>query len=83
MRHQLQPIDFPECNGLLVCPDDMPECGPLHICRCNGEIISLWAVPWRARLALLLTGRIWLHVWGITQPPVAVVVGSPFEEAAP
>ena len=35
------------------------------------QTVSCWRMTWRERLRVLLTGRVWLHVWG-RQPPVFV-----------
>ena len=42
--------------------------------------MSVWQGGWIPRLRFLLTGKIYLEVWGQTHPPVAVFIGSIFKE---
>lgn len=81
MTHELTPTEFPEANGVLAAPPSMDDCSDLHVFRDGHECISCWTLSWRARVALLLGGKVWLRVMsGMTQPPVALEVsrGGPF-----
>lgn len=79
--HDLTPVPFPEANRILKGPPGMDNCGDLHTHSSGQVCVSAWTAPWRARLAFLFHGRLWLHVWfGDTQPPVALQIskGGPF-----
>jgi hypothetical protein len=69
----MKPIHFKEAQIELKKPASMTdeECGSLWIYRQDGQCISCWTAPLRARLKFLFHGRIWLGVVsGQTQPPV-------------
>jgi hypothetical protein len=82
----MRPTTFPQANGTLGggpaerygTADDVVDL-PVH--RTGAEIISCWRLSWRERLAVLLSGRVWLRVLAArTHAPVAVDADSPFEE---
>ncbi|MEO8082551.1 MAG: hypothetical protein ABI780_01880 [Ardenticatenales bacterium] len=82
MNGDLTPAPFPEANVVLKAPPGMDDCGDLHVFRDGTTCTSAWTAPLRTRLAFLIGGRLWLHVWsGATQPPVALTVSrrGPFE----
>lgn len=80
----LTPAAFPEANRTLAAPPGMDNCDPLRIYTDGQVCLSAWQVPWRARLAILLRGRVWLWVWfGQTQPPVALTAHNPFATDPP
>ena len=57
----MKPITFPEHN--CVYAKDQPEYLPLPAHQTeDGMVITCWALTWRERLRILLTGRIWLSV---------------------
>lgn len=73
----MTPKNFKQANRILKGPDgsdiqDLPSYTDGQQC------ISCWALTWRERLTLLLTGRVWLYVMsGHTQPPVCVSAEEP------
>lgn len=78
---ELSPAPFPEAQALLLAPPGSPDCRDLTCYRDGSCVVSCWPLPWRARLAVLLGGRVWLHVLARTHPPVSLTVsrGGPFE----
>lgn len=77
------PVDFEESNKLLTKPPGMTdeECGPLPVFNDGQQSISCWQLPWRDRLRVLFTGKIWLGVcMGITQPPVFISARKLFQK---
>lgn len=79
----MKPSSFEQQTDVLRKPDSMTdeECSSLPVWSDGERCISLWTATWRERLCFLLTGKVWLWVWGgPTQPPVAVSVDNPFEE---
>lgn len=83
-NQDLHPTNFPQANRILQKPKSMTdkECGPLPIWTDNRTVISCWKIPWRARLQLLVKGRIWLGlVTGQpTQCPAFLTSRIPIEE---
>jgi hypothetical protein len=79
----MTPQQFPQANRKLVGPEggdikDLPVYSDGRFC------VSCWKATWRERLAILLTGQVWLLVWsGRTQPPVSVFVEQPDWRDAP
>jgi hypothetical protein len=82
----MKPADFTQRNGTLGggpgasygTADDVQDL-PVHHDVVGGQIISCWALTWRERLSLLLTGRVWLCVLARrTHSPVKVTTESPF-----
>ena len=81
----MKPIDFEVSNRRLVvspgAADAMKqqghESGDLHVFQGDGESVSCWRLSWWDRLAVIITGRVWLRVWG-SQPPVSVTTQYPF-----
>lgn len=73
-------IEFPQANTKLLPPEGQEaEVYALHIHRTeDGRVISCWQMTWGERLQALLTGKVWLHVWGRTHPPLAIETRSPF-----
>jgi hypothetical protein len=57
--------------------DDLP------IWRGPGHVISCWKLSLSERLAVLLTGRVWLHVAAGTHPPVVIAAENPFPKGGP
>ena len=72
----MEPVDFPESNFTFTAPPTMENCQDLHVCQANNASISLWTGTWRERLRFLLTGKMQLHVWGVSHPPVCLVAGD-------
>lgn len=78
----MTPQRFPESNATLGRPADMTseECGPLPVCIDGRVVVSAWR-PTPAELVRINLGEpVWLIVWGVGMPPVALTVDSPFEE---
>lgn len=75
----MQPSNFDEANTNLGPPQGVGEdqCSTLRVCRglLQGKtpvVISCWK-PDRAELEeIMRTGRVWLMIWGQTQPPAFV-----------
>jgi hypothetical protein len=79
----MKPIEFPEANKVLIHPPGMTEeeCGDLHVHQTDdGKMISCWELSEEELAAINKTKRVWLWVWGATQPPVAIDGANPFEE---
>lgn len=78
----MKPIMFPESNKVLVKPQGMTdeECRPLHVFNDGIRSVSCWKMRWKERFRALITGEVWLIVWGgKTSPPVCVTVDKPLE----
>jgi len=68
----MKPIKFKESNVTLSKPDDMTdkECGPLPVFRKINEITSCWKMSLKERISAVLFGKIWIHVYSRTHPPI-------------
>ena len=74
----MKPIKFTEQN--CVYAKDQPEYLPLPVHKTeDGMVISCWALTWRERLRVLLTGRMWWSVLTFNHPlqPQSPQVESP------
>jgi hypothetical protein len=70
------PSPFPE----VVYAKDQPEYNPLpSIKQSDGCVVTRWAMSWRERLRVLLTGSIYLEVLTFNQPlqPLKMSVTKP------
>lgn len=77
------PIQFPEANTAWKgweADEYRDEVGDLPSYRDDAGSVSCWKMTWRERLAILFTGRAWLHVFGELHPPVYVGGEYPFED---
>lgn len=77
----MKPIQFPEQTIVLRKPANMTdeECASLPVFTDGEQVISCWALTWRERFRVLVSGRVWLGVLsGRTQPPVYIVAKAPF-----
>ena len=77
------PTTDPSNNGVMLA-GDIPNCSDLPVTRLayrDGSLAvqSCWRASWRERLQVLLTGRVYLLVFGMAQPPVAVETRSDAE----
>lgn len=68
-------------NNAVLLAGDIPNCSDLPVTRLaypDGSLAvqSCWRASWRERLQVLFTGRVYLLVFGVTQPPVAVETHS-------
>ena len=72
------PVDFPESNRIWA--KDQPEYLPLPAYSDEQQTVSCWALSWRERLWLLVTGRLWLRQLNFGKPlqPQALSAASPF-----
>lgn len=66
----LEPVGFPEQNT--VYAKDQPEYKPLpaYVDQSSdvGSVVTCWRLPFRDRIKILLTGRLWLSTWTFRQP---------------
>ena len=79
----MKPIEFPEQN--CVYAKDQPEYLPLPVHKTpDGMVISCWALTWRERVKMLLTGRMWWSVLTFNHPlqPQLPSVDRPFTDTA-
>lgn len=74
----MEPIEFPEQNFVWKASD--PKHIPLPSYVNDRETISRWQLTFRERVAVLLTGRLWLRQcnYGARLQPQLVQVGTPF-----
>ena len=78
----MRPVRFPQVNTELTPPKGMSEdeCTTLPV-FCDGEhVISCWEFNGDELMEILQTGRVWLWIWGKTQPPAVVATDDPFKE---
>ena len=76
------PTKFAEQNGVLRATEE--DVGDLPVHLGDGgpalEMISCWELSVEEQLEVMLTGKVWLHVWH-RHPPVYVSGNNPFETA--
>lgn len=80
------PCSFPEQNAVLVGTPEDRAAGtvldlPIHRYRDLDNaphVISCWELTDAEREEVARTGRVWLHSWGDTHPPIAVGGQAPF-----
>jgi hypothetical protein len=83
------PVPFPEANKMLIGSREDREIGnvqdlPIHIYRdLDGKhhVVSCWQLDDEERAEVAATGRVWLHAWGSTHPPIGVQGVNPFKAA--
>lgn len=73
------PASFQESNMVLNPPEGMTldQCSVLSVLRAftpNMEpvVVSCWKLTPEELAEINRTGRVWVTVWGITMPPIAV-----------
>jgi hypothetical protein len=73
------PVPFPQQT--VVWAEHQPEYSPLPAYTDGQETISRWALTWRERLRVLVTGTLWLRQmnFGRALQPVHLGLDSPFE----
>lgn len=78
------PASFAESNAILDKPDDMTydECEAISCLRGLTEsgypvVISAWKLSREELAEINRTGRLWLIVMGLTQPPMIVSGNKP------
>ena len=63
----MKPIEFDGVN--CVYAKDQPEYLPLPVRRSDdGKVLSCWRMNWWERVAVLLTGCVWLELWTFNNP---------------
>lgn len=77
----LRPEAFAGYEEMLGAPADWDraahgECRGMPVAYREGCILSCWKLTLHQRVALLLGGRVWLWVIGISQPPVMLTVAG-------
>lgn len=85
----MQPSGFNEANAILGPPPSMNEdqCGSLYVAKglVQGSVpvvISCWK-PTKSELDALQRGEpLWLIIYGVNMPPVALTTERPFDESA-
>lgn len=88
----MKSINFEQSNLKLTKPKDMTEeeCGTLDVFKglcILGEpgreancVISCWGLDSSDLNMLLVTGKIWVFVYGENMPPIALTVKNPFKQ---
>lgn len=79
-------VNFPEANlNLIGSPEDRAAgtVYDLHAHRYkdldgNPHVITKWRLTPEELAEVRLTGAVWLHCWGTTQPPISVSGHDPF-----
>jgi hypothetical protein len=81
----MEPCNFEGSNVVLQRPDGMTdeECAPLCVRRevladTYPVVMSCWKLTEEEFQELLKTKRVWLTVYGVTMPPVALTTVKPF-----
>ena len=77
----MKPINFDEANatyGAEGC-GDLPAWQGADTCGVY-RIISCWKMPFRQRIKILFTGKIWLDVYGRACPAVAIEADCPLRK---
>ena len=78
----MRPVDFEESNKNLAPPSDLPEgveCGSLPIWTDGQQCVSVWELEGDEIVKLCESGRVYVTVLsGKTQPPLELLVESPF-----
>lgn len=54
----MKPVKFEEVN--VVWAENQPQYQPLPAYRDKRMTVTCWALSWRERFVLLITGRLWL-----------------------
>jgi len=74
----MRPVDFAQQNITFLPPKDMENCESLPVYRDGREIISCWRFSFKDILKVIFKRRIWLHISGMSQPPVYLRTEFPF-----
>ena len=78
----MKPIDFKQSTKVLQRPSTLPEskCQSLPVWNDGTQCVSCWNASLPERLAILVTGKVWLGVMsGKSQPPVFLSGTKVFE----
>ena len=78
------PHNFPQINavwkGLPATEgDDEIADLPAYVDHVQGFTISCWKLSSKELQIVQQTGQIWLHIWGMQQPPIYIDGLNPFE----
>lgn len=83
----MKPVDFPQANFTYTRPATMTaeQCGDLRVYKGNYPggppvSISCFEVSDDELREIIKTKKIWLHVIGISHPPVSLTAESPWED---
>ncbi len=79
------PASFDQDNKVLDKPPDMDDCTALSVFQGvdvdqRPVVISCWKVTQAELNEILRTGRVWLVVYGMGMPPVALMGTSPWPD---
>lgn len=76
----MRPIKFKDSNTVYTASrcGDLPAFFGVNVVG-TSIIISCWRPNLFERIKFLVTGRIWLCIFGQTQPPVSLSLNCPFE----
>lgn len=81
------PTSFDESNHVLDKPQDMDraDCDALSVWVGSTPqgfpvVISCWKLTKEDLEEIQRTGRVWLWVYGVTMPPVALGTAKPFQD---
>ena len=81
----MRPVHFEEANIELSKPADMTdeECMSVSAFSNGQQIITAWELNKEELELIAKTGRVYLSVFAVPMPPVALFIESPFTEATP
>lgn len=87
----MKPVDFDESNTVLgappevnraLPPDEQVKELPAFACQHDGGVIvSCWELSAAEMAEVMLTGKVWLTVFGGSHPPVSVNTENPFQHS--
>lgn len=77
-----KPIQFKEQTAVYKAPPDMgSDCEDLHVFRGSdgkyNHIISCWELDEQELAEVAKTGKVWVSILGMTQPPIAIMGSKP------
>lgn len=75
----MKPIRFKQMNQISTPPPD-GNGHPVPIYAADGLLITCWGLSLFERLAVLLTGKIYLSVICEEMPPTLLIARPPFEK---
>ena len=78
------PSSFAEANTVLDKPPAMDNCDALSVLRAVTAdglpcVISCWKLTQDEVCELTRTGRLWVTIYGLTMPPIALTAAKPWE----
>lgn len=80
----MKPINFPESNFTFKAPEGMDNCSDLKVFRGHDLekypcIISKWELDAKDLAKINETKHVYLQITGVQQPPISLMIDSPFE----